>query len=150
MTELLTLFTIGYQDRQIDGLIEELHAHGVIHLIDVRQRPQSRKPDFGKKRLSAHLAGAGIGYTHLVELGTPKALRDAVRITHDYVAFFDAMRVLIAAQPEALDQALELIRAQTCVLLCYEADHRTCHRLTVAEALIARATTQLHLVHLGH
>lgn len=144
-----TLFTIGYQGETIETFLERLLAHGIAHVIDVRQRPQSRKPDFGKKRLAARLADEGIGYTHLGELGTPRALRDAVRRDHDYATFFAAMRPLIAAQPDALDAALALVERSHCALLCFERDHRTCHRLTVADALQARAATPLTVVHLG-
>ena len=132
---MTTLFTIGYQGQSIDSFLELLLAHGVAHVLDVRHRPYSRKPDFSKKRLSAHLATVGLGYTHLADLGTPKALRDEVRLSHDYGAFFAAMEPLIAAQPAAL--------------LCFEASHAECHRLTVATALARRAAGELEIVHLG-
>lgn len=144
---MTTFFTIGYQGIGFDQFRELLLAHGITRVIDVRQRPQSRKPDFGKKRLMEHLAAEGIAYTHLVELGTPQQLRDEVRRTHDYDAFFAAMRPVIAAQPAALDEALALIDESPCALLCFEADERTCHRLAVAEALLARAPG-LNIVHL--
>ena len=88
---LTTLFTIGYQGTTIDAFSDRLRAHGVDHVLDVRRRPQSRKPDFGKRRLTAHLATLQIGYTHLVDLGTPQELRDQVRHDHDYPAFFATM-----------------------------------------------------------
>jgi uncharacterized protein (DUF488 family) len=144
-----TLFTIGYQGRTIDGFIEALQAHGVTHLIDVRQLPFSRKADFSKRRLQAHLEAAGIGYTHLVDLGTPKALRDEVRRTHNYEAFFAAMDQLLAQRPEALDAALAIARAEPAVLLCFEADYRECHRLSVAQAMEGRAGEALEVVHLS-
>jgi uncharacterized protein (DUF488 family) len=143
-----TFFTAGYQGQTIDLFLEQLRAHGVEHVIDIRERPQSRKPDFGRRRLIGHLAEVGIGYTHLVELGTPKPLRDGVRKSHDYPAFFAAMEPVIAAQPAALDAALDLIAHQSCALLCFEADYRECHRLTVAEALVRRAPGELAVVHL--
>ncbi len=146
---MTTLFTIGYQGQSIDSFLELLLAHGVAHVLDVRHRPYSRKPDFSKKRLSAHLATVGLGYTHLADLGTPKALRDEVRLSHDYGAFFAAMEPLIAAQPAALDAALAIAEAQPAALLCFEASHAECHRLTVATALARRAAGELEIVHLG-
>src|SRR5215213_6574737 len=130
-----TLFTAGYQGHNIETFLDLLVSHGVEQLIDVRQRPFSRKPDFSKKRLTAHLAGVGIAYTHLVALGTPKPLRDEVRRTHDFPAFFAAMQAAIDAQPEALREALELARARSSVLLCFEANYAECHRLVVAQAI---------------
>jgi uncharacterized protein (DUF488 family) len=64
-----TLFTVGYQGHTIETFLDLLLAYGITHIIDVRQLPFSRKPDFSKKRLTAHLAAVGIGYTHLVQLG---------------------------------------------------------------------------------
>lgn len=135
---MTTLFTIGYQGHTVDTLIDTLRAHGVAHLLDVRKLPISRKRGFAKKALAAHLAEAGIGYTHIAALGTPKDLRDEVRRTHDYPAFFAAMEAVIAGQPAALDEALAIARAQPSALLCFEANHAECHRDTVANALVRR------------
>ena len=143
-----TLFTAGYQGHSIETFLDLLVSHGVEQLIDVRQLPFSRKPDFTKKRFAAHLEAAGIAYTHLVALGTPKALRDEVRRTHDFAALFAAMQPIIAAQPEALREALELARARPAVLLCFEANHAECHRLVVAQAIEQLAGGVCEVVHL--
>jgi uncharacterized protein (DUF488 family) len=144
----LTLFTAGYQGHNIETFLDLLISHGVEQLIDVRQLPFSRKPDFSKKRLTAHLAGVGIAYTHLAALGTPKPLRDEVRREHDFPAFFAAMQAIIDAQPEALGEALELVRARPSVLLCFEANHAECHRLVVAQAIERLTAGQCLIVHL--
>lgn len=141
------LYTLGYQGQTIEPFLDLLLAHDVCHIIDVRQLPFSRKPDFSKKRLSAHLERVGIGYTHIATLGTPKALRDEVRRTHNYEAFFAAMHAVIVAQPQAIAQAVELARTQSSALLCFEAHVEECHRLVVAEA-ITQAEPQLEIIHL--
>ncbi|HEU5101432.1 MAG TPA: DUF488 domain-containing protein [Roseiflexaceae bacterium] len=143
-----TLFTAGYQGHNIETFLDLLLSHGLEQVIDVRQLPFSRKPDFSKKRLTAHLAGPGIAYTHLVALGTPKPLRDELRREHDYPAFFAAMRAILDAQPEALYEALELARARPSALLCFEANHEECHRLVVAEAIERLAGGACEVVHL--
>jgi len=144
----LSLFTAGYQGHNIETFLDLLMSHGVEQLIDVRQLPFSRKPDFSKKRLTAHLAGVGIAYTHLAALGTPKPLRDELRRTHDFAALFAAMQPIIDAQPEALQQALALARARASVLLCFEASHTECHRLVVAQAIERLAEGSCAVVHL--
>lgn len=133
-----TLYTAGYQGHTIETFLDLLLGNGVERVIDVRQLPFSRKPDFSKKRLSAHLAAAGVGYTNLAALGTPKPLRDEVHRTKDYEAFFAQMRAILAGQQAAIDEALAMVAAERCLLLCFEADPHTCHRLTVAEALRER------------
>jgi uncharacterized protein (DUF488 family) len=141
------LFTLGYQGHSIATFRELLLAHGITRIIDVRERPYSRKPDFSKKRLTAHLADEGIAYLHLVELGTPKPIRDEKRRSKDLVAFFAAATHLVEAEEAALQQVLALARTETCALLCYEGPATECHRLAVAEALLRRAS-DLEVVHL--
>ncbi|NJN17037.1 MAG: DUF488 domain-containing protein [Oscillochloris sp.] len=145
---MLTLFTIGYEGLNIELFLERLQAHGITTVIDVRQRPYSRKPDFNKKRLTAHLAAVGINYVHVVELGTPKPLRDAVRRDKDYPAFFAAVTPLIEAEETALAAALERVRSGSCALLCFEHDAGVCHRRVVAEALLHRTAGDLTVVDL--
>lgn len=143
-----TLFTLGYQGHSIVTLLDLVRTYGISTLIDVRERPYSRKPDFSKLRLAAHLAAEQISYVHLVALGTPKPLRDEVRRTKNYPAFFAAVTPLVEAEEEALQEALALARTTPCALLCYEGPVETCHRLAVADALAHRAAGALQIVHL--
>jgi uncharacterized protein (DUF488 family) len=147
-TPTFTLYTIGYQGQTIETFLDILQAHGVTQIIDVRQLPFSRKPDFNKKRFTAHLTNVGIDYAHLVELGTPKELRDEVRRTHDYEAFFAAMDALVEEHPEAVQQALDLARSRPSALMCFEADPSQCHRMSVVRAIeniVGDACTVVHL-----
>jgi uncharacterized protein (DUF488 family) len=141
------LATIGYEGARIDDVIERLAAEGVSLLIDVRAVPRSRKPGFSKRQLAAGLDAAGIGYVHLIALGTPKAGRDAVRAGKP-----DVMRRIFAehmtgdAQQAALAEATELATRRPCCLLCFERDHRTCHRTIVGEMIAER--TGIEIAHL--
>src|SRR5262245_12097081 len=145
---MLTLYTIGYQGHSIETFLDLVLAHAIGQIIDVRQQPFSRKPDFSKKRLAAHLADVEIGYTHLGALGTPKELRDEVRHSHDYDTFLATMEAIIAGQPEALQTALELAQARPSALLCFEAQAAQCHRLVVARAIEHLNAGPCALVHL--
>ena len=116
-----------------------LREAGVTLLLDVRAVPSSRKPGFSKHILAASLKAAGIDYVHLRPLGTPKPGRDAVR--RGDVA---AMERIYAAHMQgdepraALAEATALAAGRTCCLLCFEQDHRTCHRRLVAEMVTAQ------------
>ena len=130
------LFTIGYQGTTVDAVVGALRQAGVTHLIDVRALPQSRKPGFSKRLLGGTVAAAGLHYTHLRGLGTPKAGRDAVR--HGDVAAMQRIFRAHMAAPEAqfdLARARDLIGREPCCLLCFERDHTHCHRNIVAEML---------------
>ncbi len=134
--------TIGYEASTFPRVRDALVAEGVRLLIDVRALPASRKPGFSKTLLAAGLAEAGIGYVHLQPLGTPKPGRDAVRrgdVATMQRIFYDHMTT---DRPQAaLADAIALARATPACLLCFERDHRTCHRTLVAE-MIASETGQ--------
>ena len=70
-----TIFTIGYEKLLPPELVAELSAAGVKRVIDVRFRPQSRRPGMSKTRLGELLGDHGIAYEHRRELGTPADLR---------------------------------------------------------------------------
>src|SRR5215208_8202122 len=70
-----TLWTIGYERLLPPELVAELEAAGVKRLIDVRYRPQSRRPGMSKTRLGELLADHGIAYAHRKSLGTPPDIR---------------------------------------------------------------------------
>ena len=134
------LFTIGYEGTVVDAVVAALREAGVTHLLDVRAVPQSRKPGFSKRLLGGTLEAAGIRYTHLRGLGTPKAGRDAVR--HGDVAAMHRIFRAHMQEPEAqvdLARAAELAAAEPCCLLCFERDHAHCHRQIVAEMLGGRS-----------
>ncbi|RAK67875.1 DUF488 domain-containing protein [Phenylobacterium kunshanense] len=132
----MPLATIGYESAPQARVIETLKAAGVEVLIDVRAVAASRRAGFSKGLLSASLEDAGIEYVHLRALGTPKEGRMAARKgrTAEMRAIFEAH----LAEPEAqlqLARAIEIAKARKAALLCYEADHRGCHRSIVVERM---------------
>ncbi len=141
------LRTIGYEASTFDRVRDALQADGVQLLLDVRALAASRKPGFSKRQLQAGLAEAGIGYVHLQPLGTPKPGRDAVR-RGDVATMHRIYRGhMTADRPQAaLAEAIALARSTPSCLLCFERDHRTCHRALVAE-MVAAETGQ-SVVHL--
>jgi uncharacterized protein (DUF488 family) len=142
-----TLRTIGYQATTFARVRDTLLADGVRLLLDVRALPASRKPGFSKRLLAGGLAEAGIGYVLLQPLGTPKPGRDAVR-RGDVPTMQRLFREhMTADHPQAaLAEAIALARGTPTCLLCFERDHRTCHRALVAE-MVAAETGQ-RVVHL--
>jgi len=132
----LPLATIGYQGAPQARVIDTLTAAGVKVLIDVRAIAASRRAGFSKGLLSASLNDAGIAYVHLRELGTPKEGRMAARRgrTAEMRAIFEAHLAEPGAQLQ-LAQAVEIARGRKACLLCFEHDHRGCHRAIVAERM---------------
>jgi len=87
---VVTVWTIGYERLLPEALVAELDAAGVRRLIDVRFRPQSRRPGMSKTRLGQLLGDHHIAYEHRRALGTPADLRflfHAGRVAEGAAAF---------------------------------------------------------------
>jgi uncharacterized protein (DUF488 family) len=133
------IWTIGYEKLLPPALLAELEAAGVRRVIDVRYRPQSRRPGMSKTRLGAMLAEHGIAYEHRRELGTPADMRwlfHAGRLAEAAAAY---KAHVDTETPEALDElAAELDDSPSTALLCLEADPAGCHRRVITDALRER------------
>lgn len=137
MASARKLFTVGYEQTPAKAVLDELQQAGVKLLVDVRAVAASRRPGFSKKQLAAGLDERGIKYLHLRGLGTPKDGREAARSGQ-----FDQLHRIYQAHlktpqaKEELDELSALVRKSGPVcILCYERDHRQCHRQWIAEAI---------------
>ena len=137
MARAKKLFTIGYEQTPSKAVLDELEQSGVKLLVDVRAVVSSRRPGFSKNQLAAGLDEHGISYLHLRGLGTPKEGRLAARSGK-----YDALHRIYAKHlktPQArqdLDELSALVnKAGPVCLLCYERDHRHCHRQWIAEII---------------
>ena len=135
---MTTLWTIGYEALWPDALVAELSAARVQRVLDVRLRPQSRRPGMSKTKLALKLAEHGIAYEHRRELGTPLEIRGLFRAGHQDEARAAYRKHAVTHAGAELDAlAAELPRVRT-ALLCLEANPTGCHRRVVAELLRER------------
>jgi uncharacterized protein (DUF488 family) len=134
-----TLYSIGYEKALLTDVLATLTGAGVATLIDVRDRPISRRPGFSKRQLAAAVEDAGMRYLHLAALGTPPEGRLANR-RREWERFWRIVEEKLAYAEAELDllQVAEIARAGSSCLLCYEADWRVCHRRRIAEILAER------------
>jgi len=142
------LFTVGYEGATIDNFIDSLQANNINCILDVRALPLSRKPGFSKTKLSTRLEQVKIHYIHLPELGTPKDIRDELKSTRDYVAFFKKMEKYLAGKKDAIRQAYNQVIDTRCCLLCFERLADQCHRKIVAEKIKATNGDGLQIMHI--
>lgn len=134
-----TIWTIGYERLLPEQLAAELRAAGIERVIDVRRRPQSRRPGMSKTRLGELLASHGIVYENRRELGTPADLR------HDFHAgrlepARAAYRAYVEKEsPAALAELADALDdGPRTALLCLEEDPARCHRRVLTELLAER------------
>ncbi|HET6404656.1 MAG TPA: DUF488 domain-containing protein [Candidatus Thermoplasmatota archaeon] len=132
------IWTVGYEGHSPESLTLRLRAAGIERLVDIRELPLSRKPGFSKRALALGLAAAGIEYSHLRALGTPRDIRHAYKATHDHDAFRRDYLRHVEANAAAVDELEAVARAERVALLCVEKDPRHCHRTLLGEVLAAR------------
>src|ERR1700757_2017434 len=137
MAKSKKLFTIGYEQKPSKAVLEELQAAGVKLLVDVRAVTSSRRPGFSKNQLAAGLDERGIAYVHLRGLGTPKEGRLAARSgQYDTLQKIYARHLKTTQAKEELDELSSLVtKSGPVCILCYERDHRHCHRKWIAEII---------------
>ena len=111
------LYTIGYEGVSQAALLQTLVFHDVQALLDIRERPQSRKPGLSKTALGAAAAGFGIQYAHLGALGTPREVRYRRKIDHDAEAFREGYLAHLATQDEAMAALVARAESERCCLL---------------------------------
>jgi uncharacterized protein (DUF488 family) len=130
----VTFYTVGYGGRKPDEFVGLLVAHGVRSIADVRIRPDraamgsyalAKSPEKGIEKL---LGERGIAYHSILELGN--LFRDRDDWGPAYRAFFERAGDLLVGRLDGLP-------APFC-LMCAEKDVAGCHRLVIAEFLVAR------------
>ena len=129
-----TLYTVGYERRTGEELIDLLRDAGVEVLVDVRERAMSRRADFRGAALRARCEASGIDYLAMPGLGSTPAQRDELKASGDLPAFHAAFRRHSEQhQGEALRQLAGIVIERPAALICYEREHEDCHRSVLAD-----------------
>jgi len=145
------LFTLGYEDTTSGKFIHVLRARKIDVLIDVRDMPVSRKPGFSKSGLSAACEVAGISYEHWHSLGCPRDIRQAYKEDGDWARYTVRYLKHLRNLGETIETLGSRILKERLCLVCFEADHRLCHRSYIAEAVqeLLPAVSVIHLTKTG-
>ncbi len=141
-------YTIGYEGWKLDEFVARLREQRVEVLIDIREKPASRKPGFSKTPLRAALEDAGIEYVHVNALGSPSAIRYEYKNGGDKDSFFRAYRAYAKTQIAPLQSVLDTVREKTCCLMCLERHAWGCHRSAVSDMLKELDGNGLRIAHL--
>jgi uncharacterized protein (DUF488 family) len=131
------LFSIGYEGLTIDSFLNRLIANNITVVVDVRNNPQSMKYGFSKKSFKQYIESAGMKYLHIPELGIPSAMRKGLGDSVSHKDLFNAYAtLLLPKQGIKINQLLDLtLQNERIALVCFEADHLSCHRHTLIEYL---------------
>jgi len=130
------VYTTGYEGFEPPQFIEKLVIHGIRTIIDVREKPLSRKNGFRKSILYAYLKKNGINYYHLGELGSPSKIRYKLYADKNYVSFFSSYSRYLNTQGPTLNKLVKILETNpVCCLMCFEKDYKLCHRKILSEYL---------------
>ncbi|MEX1231371.1 MAG: DUF488 domain-containing protein [Planctomycetaceae bacterium] len=143
-----SLYTIGYSGHSPETFLKRLKDAGVEVLIDVREKPLSRKKGFSKTSLNVFLNDNGIEYLHIRELGVPGELRDELKKGWCLHEYFSAFRYHLNGCTGILEQVYAMAQRSACCLMCVEHVVEECHRSVVAETLFAQNGRKLKVEHL--
>jgi len=144
-----TAYTIGHSTHDLDRFVALLRGAGVAGVADVRRWPRSRRhPQFDDDALAVELPLRAIDYEHLPGLGGRRAPRpDSVNDGWEHEAFRGYADHM--ATPEfaaALEALAGLCAERPTAAMCAEATWWRCHRRLVADALVVRGWSVLHVM----
>ena len=128
------LFTIGYEGKSIETLVNTLIQNGIRLLCDVRKNPLSRKFGFSKGKLEHILETAGIKYVHMPSLGIESDKRSSLETEEDYKYLFSVYAKTLPNLTPLLEQVYSLLCANIrLALMCYEGKPEMCHRHVIRD-----------------
>jgi uncharacterized protein (DUF488 family) len=152
MTGKPPVFTIGHSTRSIQQFVDLLRVGPVDLVVDVRTVPRSRhNPQYNEDVLGAELGTYQIGYVRIADLGGLRGRASEVPAAangfwenqsfHNYAdyAFSDKFE-------HALDELIRIASSKPVAIMCAEAVWWRCHRRIIADYLIVRGLTVLHLM----
>ena len=134
----VTIYLTGYEKEGTDEFIEKLRSVRVSLLIDVRERPLSRKKGFSKSSLRSNLERADIKYKHFGNLGSPRQIRTNLKDDGDYLTFFKHYRRYVRKQTASVSKITEMAVRETVCLMCFEKNYVTCHRAIIADEILRK------------
>lgn len=134
-TVSVKLFTVGYEGRSLNELIDALRVAGVERLVDVRELPLSRRRGFSKTALGDKLRENGIEYVHVKALGNPKPNRERYSAGDVEGGAAAYRKHLNNGSRSALVELATSLGDDPACLLCLERDHTECHRDVIVQEL---------------
>lgn len=146
------IFTIGHSNRTLQVFVALLRQVNVQMVIDVRSYPRSRaNPQYNLDVLPESLAEATIRYEHLPALGGRRHTRRDAAPSPNAFWQHPAFRAYAdyagtAEFRSGLEHLVALSELHTCAIMCSEALWWRCHRRIIADYLLARGISVLHIM----
>ena len=132
----MAVYTAGYQGISVDAFLHRLLQRGILNIIDVRANPLSRRYGLSKRELARIAGEIGLEYQHFPALGISGSRRRDLSDSASYQRLLSWYRCeLLPEANEYILQVGKLMSGTPSVLICFEEDHRCCHRSPLADAV---------------
>lgn len=142
---LSKIYTIGYEGKSIDELIQILHRNNIKTLVDIRNNPFSYKYLYSKDELKKVLPKFNIKYIHYQTLGIEGNIRNSENIDTETMWNLYKSKLNNHKLTE-LSELKTLIQEDTVCLMCFESNHTQCHRHILSKDL--QTSLQKEIIHL--
>lgn len=125
-----TIYSIGYEGKDIDAYLNQLVFNNVSLLCDVRKNPISMKFGFSKNQLKNYCEKLNIKYMHFPEFGIESDKRKNLNSGSDYELLFSGyVSDNLNNRKEQINNFINVISShQKVAFTCFEANHTMCHR----------------------
>jgi uncharacterized protein (DUF488 family) len=143
-----TLWTVGHSTHSASRFQKILEAHEIEIVADVRRFPGSRRlPQFSQSTLESDLAGHGIAYCWLPQLGGRRSPAPHSPNTGWRHRAFRAYADHTASEEfaEGLFELLMLAEGLRTVVMCAEVLWWRCHRRLIADAAVSLGVDVIHI-----
>ena len=135
----MELYTVGYEGRTLPQFVRLLRGQGITCVIDVRDRPVSRKRGFSATPLAEALRKAGIHYVSDRGLGNPAHIRELWKNGSLSDGKAKYRRLLRNGRSERIEGLLDVASEERVCIVCFERDPDSCHRTIIAEEAVRLA-----------
>jgi uncharacterized protein (DUF488 family) len=145
-----TLFTIGYEGKTVEHFTNMLIKEDIKVLCDIRKNALSMKYGFSKNQIKFIVENSGIKYIHIPGLGIESNKRKKLNSKKEYENLFrDYEKKTLPCRANEIEQLCEIFNTNKRIaLMCFEADHKNCHRSRTLNALVNKLNRELAVKHL--
>lgn len=148
---MISLFNIGFTQKNADEFFEKLKKHKIDCLVDIRLNPNGQLSRFAfEKDLPYFLDKLvdGCKYVHRIDLAPKKELLQQVRdksdpMSKDYRLFEIAFNKQLEKESNIADFAAKFGKFERVVLLCSEPTVEKCHRRLVSDMLLKKFSDEI-------
>ena len=143
------IYTIGYEGRSIDGLLNELIKRNIKTLFDVRKNAFSMQREFSKQSLVEATAESGIEYLHCPEVGIVSDKRQELLPSGRQNELFEWYKNNVLPMSQRfVNKALAAFENGSIAFMCYEKDPMDCHRSRLADYCLSRESRFSEVIHI--